>query len=210
MRRTDYETTDDREVQRLLAEAEHGFLGITTPDGWPSAIPVNFVYLKGQIYFHGATEGEKMASLGVDPRVTFTIVRDLSIVPSYFRHRRLACPATQYYQSVMIRGRARFVATVEEKARVLQALMEKLQPEGGYEPITARAPLYRKSLETTSVTAIEIVRVTGKFKLGQNLPRRKRRVVADRLEQRGEPVDIVTAELMRVRCVRTEPEKKER
>jgi len=197
MRQTVYQTHEKAEIDRLLAEEGHGFLGITTPDGWPSVVPVNFVHLDGRVYFHGASEGEKMDSLGADPRVTFTVVRDLSVVPSYYQHPKFACPATQYYQSVMIRGRARFVETAEEKARVLQALMEKLQPEGGYEPITAEAPRYRKSLATTAVTAIEIERITGKFKFGQNLPRRKQESVADRLEQRGCPIDLTTGAVMR-------------
>lgn len=197
MTQATYQGCGKAEIDRLLAEEGHGFLGITTPDGWPSVVPVNFVHLDGRIYFHGASEGEKMASLDADPRVTFTVVRDLSVVPSYYRDSRFACPATQYYQSVMIRGRARFVETAEEKARALQALMEKLQPEGGYEPITAAAPNYLKSLRMTAVTAIEIERITGKFKLGQNLPRRLRTSVADRLEQRGCPIDGATAELIR-------------
>jgi len=42
----------------------------------------------------------------------------------------------------------------------------------------------------------EIERITGKFKLGQNLPSRLRASVADKLEQRGHPIDRATAELM--------------
>ena len=190
-------TPGKTEIDRLLAEQGHGFLGITTPEGWPSVVPVNFVHLDGRIYFHGAAEGEKMTSLEAEPRVSFTVVRDLALVPSHYRHPQSACPATQYFQSVMIRGRVRFVEPAEEKAQALQALMEKLQPEGGYEPLTETTPRYRESLRTTAVTAIEIERVTGKFKLGQNLPPRLRASVADKLEQRGRPIDRATAALMR-------------
>jgi predicted FMN-binding regulatory protein PaiB len=118
-------------------------------------------------------------------------------VPSYFRDPRLACPATQYYKCVMIRGRARVVTDADEKARALQTMMEKLQPEGGHEPISADSPLYRKSLKTTAVVAIEVERMTGKFKFGQNLPKSKRDGVAERLEARGCPVDRATAAAIR-------------
>jgi nitroimidazol reductase NimA-like FMN-containing flavoprotein (pyridoxamine 5'-phosphate oxidase superfamily) len=197
MRRTDYEMAERDEMERLLAEADHGYLGIATPDGWPSVVPLNFVYVDGRVYFHGAGEGEKMESLAAGPRVTFTVAEGFSIVPSYFRDPRLACPATQYYKCVMLRGRARVVADAAEKARALQAMMEKLQPEGGHEPISADNPLYRKSLKTTAVVAIEVERMTGKFKFGQNLPKSKRDGVAERLEARGCPVDHATAAAIR-------------
>ena len=197
MRRADYEMAEREEMERLLATASHGFMGIVTPDGWPAVVPLNFVFTDGRIYFHGAGEGEKMAAIAREPRVTFTVAEGFAIVPSYFRDPRLACPATQYYKCVMIRGRARVVTDTDEKARALQAIMEKLQPEGGHEPITASSALYRKSLKTTAVVAIEVERMTGKFKFGQNLPASKRESVADQLEARGCPVDHRTVEAMR-------------
>jgi nitroimidazol reductase NimA-like FMN-containing flavoprotein (pyridoxamine 5'-phosphate oxidase superfamily) len=197
MRRADYEMTDRDEMERLLATADHGYMGVVTPDGWPAVVPLNFVYADGHVYFHGASEGEKMASLARESRVTFTVAEGFSIVPSYFRDPRLACPATQYYKCVMIRGRARAVDDEAEKARALQAMMEKLQPEGGHEPIAVGSALYRKSLRTTAVVAIEVERMTGKFKFGQNLPTSVRERVAGRLDERGCPVDHATADAMR-------------
>lgn len=197
VRRTDYEMTEREQMEKLLEEATHGFLGLTGPDGWPRVVPLNYVTLDGKLYFHGATEGEKMDSLAADDRVTFVVVEDFSLVPSYFRDPKFACPATQYYKAVAIRGRARIVEGADEKARALQALMEKLQPEGGYVPITASEPMYRKSLRTTAVVAIEIERMTAKFKFGQNLPASKREEVADQLTARGCPIDHRTVAEMR-------------
>jgi nitroimidazol reductase NimA-like FMN-containing flavoprotein (pyridoxamine 5'-phosphate oxidase superfamily) len=189
-------------MERVLMAAGHGFLGVTRPDGWPAVVPLNFVYTDGRVYYHGAREGEKMGSVQADDRVTFLVVEAFSLVPSYFRDPRLACPATQYYKSVVVRGRARVVHEPEEKARALQALMEKLQPEGGYQPISASDPLYRKSLATTAVVAIDVDEMTGKFKFGQNLSSAKREAVAGRLEARGGAGDRVTAEEMRRRARR--------
>jgi len=184
-------------MEDLLATADHGYLGLLTPDGWPMTVPLNFVYADGRIYFHGAGEGEKMSSLAESPRVTFTVAEGFSIVPSYFRDPRLACPATQYYRCVMIRGHARVVDDVAEKALALQSMMEKLQPEGGHEPIEVGNPIYRKSLKTTAVVAIEIERMTAKFKFGQNLPKSTRAQVAERLTARGCPVDHATVDAIR-------------
>lgn len=197
VRRTDYEMTERDQMDQLLREATHGYLGLTGPDGWPRVVPLNFVTLDGKLYFHGATEGEKMDSIAADDRVTFVVVEDFSLVPSYFRDPKFACPATQYYKAVAIRGRARVVEDVDEKAKALQALMEKLQPEGGYVPITAEDKLYRKSLRTTAVVAVEIERMTAKFKFGQNLPTAKREAVADQLSARGCPIDHRTVDEIR-------------
>ena len=197
MRRTDYEMSERVRMEQLLATATHGYLGTVRADGWPMVVPLNFVFADERIYFHGATEGEKMEAVARDDRVTFTVVEEFSLVPSHFRDPRYACPATQYYKAVMVRGRARVVEEAPEKARALQALMEKLQPEGGYVPITADEPLYRKSLRTTAVVAVEVEEMTGKFMFGQNLPTAKREEVATRLEARGCPIDHATVEAMR-------------
>ena len=200
MRRHEYAQQDPAEIERLFEEAEHGYLGVITTDGWPSVVPLNFVKIDKRIYLHGSARGEKMKAMAKNDRVTFTVVQDFSLIPSYFRDPKLACPATQYYRSAMVRGRARAVDCLEEKATALQALMDKLQPEGGFEPIKANAPLYRKSLETTSVTAVDIETLSAKFKFGQNPPSKKRRTIAEQLDQRGEPKDEETARVIRGTC----------
>lgn len=193
-------TDDAGRNEALLAEVGHGCLAAVGPEGWPILRPLNFVYLDGRIYFHGARKGEKMDVLSDNDRVAFVVVRDFAIIPSHFVDAQRACPATQYYEAVMIRGRARVVADREEKARVLQALMEKLQPEGGHMPITADEPLYAGSLKTTAVVAIEVEEMTGKFSLGQDrTPTRRKRVIRG-LEDRDGPLDGTTISAMRALC----------
>jgi len=197
VRRKDYEHTDRDTMLAFLDAAPHGFLSFVRSDGSPGLVAVNFARDAETIYFHGSPEGEKMRSLEHDPRVTFMVADGFSLVPSYFRDPERACPATQYYKSVVVHGAARIVATREEKALGLQAIMEKLQPEGGYRPITAGDRFYRKSMDTTAVVALPITEMTAKFKFGQNLPKRKRALVADQLIERGAGRDGETAEAMR-------------
>ena len=98
----------------------------------------------------------------------------------------------------MVRGRARIVEDPEEKAFALQALMAKLQPEGGHVPITADQPLYAAALrQGTAVVAIEIESMTGKFKVGQNLNGNRRESVEQGLQERGCPIDHETLEAMK-------------
>ena len=200
VRRQDYEQTDGEAILAFLDQATHGFLGFTRPDGSPGMVAVNFVRVEQTIYFHGAMEGEKMRSLEQDPRVVLMVADDFSLIPSFLRTGDLACPATQYYKAVVLRGRSRIVGTRAERAFALQALMEKLQPEGGYRPISADDRRYRKSLDTTAVVAVPMEEVTAKFKFGQNLPRRVRAKVASQLDAREGPRDAETVQTMKDIC----------
>lgn len=74
--------------------------------------------------------------------------------------------------------------------------MRKLQPEGGYEPISAESPLYRGALEGVTVLALTITTMTGKFKLGQRLSAEGRARVQAVLAGRGCPMDQRTLEEM--------------
>lgn len=193
VRRKDYEQGDRSAMLAFLDAMPHGYLAFVRLDGSPGLVAVNYSRSGGTIYFHGATEGEKMTALAADARVTFMVADGFSLVPSTWRDAELACPATQYYKAVVVHGRARIVETREEKAAALQSLMEKLQPEGGYRPITATDPKYTKSLDTTAVVAIPITDMTAKFKFGQNLPKRKRAAIAARLDERDADRDRETA-----------------
>jgi len=190
-------TTLREDERAVLSRATHGFLGLNGPRGWPLVRPLNFVLHEDRLYFHGDEEGEKMHALRADPRATFTAVCDYSLIPSYFVHPRNACPATQYYAAVLLTGRVREVSDPREKARALQALMEKLQPEGGHERIEADTALYRKAIQTTAVVALQIEDVQSKFNLGQDAAAAKRRKIEDGLERRGGETDRETLRQMR-------------
>ncbi|OUM95421.1 MAG: flavin-nucleotide-binding protein [Thermobacillus sp. ZCTH02-B1] len=196
MRREEFEVTDSGEIERFLAEASFGFLSVIRPDGRPGITPLNFVYTDGAFYFHGSRIGEKMDSIRQNPRVAFAVAREYAIIPSYFTDPELACPASAYFKSVVISGRIEVVEDVTEKAAALGALMRKLQPEGGYDPIRPDDPRYAPRLKGVAVLKLVPESVTAKFKFGQNLTDEKRAEIAGRLRERGLPLDAETTELM--------------
>jgi ribosomal protein S18 acetylase RimI-like enzyme len=118
-------------------------------------------------------------------------------IPSFFIDPERACPATTYYLSVQAHGRLEAVDDDELKARILQALMAKYQPEGGHVPITADHPLYRKAVAGVLVARVAIERIDGKAKLGQNRSRSELVRVLELLWQRGLPGDVRAIELVR-------------
>src|SRR5690606_17952242 len=112
----------------------------------------------------------------------------------------LACPATAYFKSVLFRGHAEPVDDLEEKARALEAMMRKLQPEGGYDPIRADDERYTGQLKAVAVVKLVPEDVSAKFKFGQNLQEEKRSAVMDGLAERGAPMDEETRRLMMQYC----------
>ena len=200
MRRQEFETTDPREVEQFLEEMSFGYLGTVRSDGSPSITPLNYVFRNGNVYFHGSRAGEKMASLSGESRVTFAVAKEYAIIPSHFTDPLMACPATAFFKSVLIDGTAETVSDLNEKAEALEALMRKLQPEGGYKPIDAEDRDYIPRLKGVAVVKIVPTRVTGKFKFGQNKREDELREVMDGLSKRNAPMDDETRELMLRYC----------
>ncbi|MFC5405534.1 pyridoxamine 5'-phosphate oxidase family protein [Cohnella soli] len=189
MRRKEFEVQEDELCASFLEEKYDGVLTFTGKDGWPKAVPLNYVFLAGSIYFHGSKQGEKMAGLAADPRAEFVVYQAHAFIPSYFSDPYLACPATVFFRSVRARGNVEQVTDAAEKAAALQALMNIMQPEGRHAPIDAADPKYAASLKGVSVMRLDPTELTGKFKFGQNLSDKRRDQVIARLNERGLPDD---------------------
>jgi uncharacterized protein len=157
MRVAKKEIHDQTIIEELLAGAPVGRLGTIGRDGYPMIKPLNFVHHHGRIYFHSAPEGEKVDAIRRDGRVCFEV--DLPI--AYVKSRGIPCKADYLFRSVIIRGRAHIVADREERVSALKALMQKYQPEGGYEGFP------EDNLALTAVVRIDIVEMTGKQDLGK-------------------------------------------
>jgi len=74
------------------------------------------------------------------------------------------------------------------------ALMEKLQPEGGYKPFSEES--YDKVLKATAVVKITPAHTRAKFKFGQHLSEERFEMIITHLQQRGTERDLETVELM--------------
>jgi len=193
VRRNELASADLDLFRHLADTCNVGYLSLVTAAGYPRSIALNFAAVGTTIYFHGALAGEKFELSQASPRAGFTIVKPYSFIPSYWASPRHACPATQFFKSIEIKGICSCVDGVEEKARALDALMSKHQPEGGFEPITPSASLYAKSLEGVGIFRVVPDSWSGKVKFGQNEPEKLRRIFVDKLRERGGPMDEETA-----------------
>lgn len=200
MRRKEFAVQDMQEIESFLAEMSFGFLGTVGADGLPHIKPLNFVYSRDAIYFHGSRIGQKIEDVKLGSKVTFCVAQEYALIPSYFTDPTFACPATAFFKSVTVTGTASIVDDMQEKAEALAAFMRKLQPEGGYAPIDPDNAEYVSRIRGVAVVRIDIEELSGKFKFGQNMKSGPFESVVEGLTERGYPMDAETVELMKKYC----------
>jgi len=179
----------------LLRRAPAVHLATTTPEGAPVLRALDAAVLDDGVYFHGARAGEKARCLGRPAVVSAEEV--VAHVPSWMVDPRWACPASTLYRSVQVHGTLAEVADLALKARALTALMERWQPEGRYEPMSADHPHYRGQLQGTLVLRVGYERVDGKDKLLQNRKPEEIVKILEGLWERGAPGDPAAIEAIR-------------
>ncbi len=182
-------------IQRILKTAPYASLALREKEG-VSVVPVSFAGDTKAIYFHGKKGGRKMEAIRQNPRIFVSIVELGSLIPSYFSSEEgLACPATQFFASLEIEGVARELHSPQEKARALEMLMQKYQPEGGYLPLTDESR-YANTLEATAVVEIAVEQIRPKVKYGQKLPAERWERICRFLAERKSPLDLETLRRM--------------
>ena len=197
---------DEETIQRILETAPYASLALRGKEG-VSVVPVSFAGDSEAIYFHGKRGGRKMEAIRHNPEVFVSIVELGSLIPSYFSSEEgLACPATQFFASLEIEGSAQELHSSNEKARALEKLMQKYQPEGNYLPLN-NEPRYAKALEATAVVEIVIEQIRPKVKYGQKLPAERWERIHRFLAERGTALDLAT--LRRMEHYRTKERNRE-
>ncbi len=146
MRRTRQELSR-AETEDILRRGSTGVLAVHGDDGYPYAVPLNYVYRDGMIYFHCAQAGHKYDALLRDDKVSFCVVDRDTVVPDEF---------ATYYKSAIAFGRARLLEG-EEAAHAVYALGYKYNPD----PDKVRSEL-AKDLPRAACFAIAIDHLTGK------------------------------------------------
>ena len=103
----------DEEAKRVLTEGQTLVLALHGDDGYPYAVPLNYVYHDGKVYVHCAKDGNKLDAVRCDTKATITVIERDDVVPE-----KLAT----YYRSVIAFGHARILEDDEEKRRAAEVL----------------------------------------------------------------------------------------
>lgn len=185
----------DTEARELLAAQSTFTLAGVAADGAPVLRTLHGVLVDDHLVFHSSPKGEKTSLLGQP--VVAACEELVATVPSTFFDPVKACPATTYYRSVQVHGVAQEITDPARKARALQALMEKLQPQGGHRAITHDDPMYRAQVGGLLVAGLPLTQLTGKAKLAQNRKPQDIPTLLEQLWRRGDPGDVRALELVR-------------
>ena len=189
-----FEIKDKTIIYNILDKAEYGTLALCV-ENKPYAVPLNFVRIEDDIYFHGALKNKKMKMLEQNPHVSFSVENYALIDSDFSTTEGVACPATQFFKSVSIDGVVSLVEHRDEKAKVFEALMQKLQPKGGYKPFSDKA--YDVAIKATAVVKLQVESLSCKFKFGQHLNEKRFKMIVSALLERGTQIDIKTVEIMK-------------
>ena len=118
MRRT-RQLLPENECTEILENGFSGVLAVSGDDGYPYAVPLNYVYTDGALYFHCALAGHKLDAIERCDKASFCVTGMAENVPEKF---------TAYYRSVIVFGRASVVKDASEKRRAIEKLAAKYSP----------------------------------------------------------------------------------
>ena len=153
MRRADREVTDRKQLEEILQACHAVHIGARDGEGM-FVVPMNYgFHLEGDrltLYVHSAQEGRKAAAFRAGGPVAFEMDgrHALHAAPT-------ACGHSYLYRSIMGSGAIREVTGREEKRSALNAIMEHMTGEGGWDMPDA-------ALDRTAVFAIQADQWTGK------------------------------------------------
>ena len=133
----------------IFSKGNHGTLAVNGDDGYPYAVPVNYVYDGGKIYIHSAKYGYKIDAVKRDDRVCFSAILNSKVQQDKF---------TAAFQSVIAFGKISFVEDEAEKKRILEQFIYKMSPEfveGGMKFVNA-------AIGKTALLCIDVEEIKGK------------------------------------------------
>lgn len=148
MRHNDKKIESESDIIEILRRGEICYLSMVD-EGKAYAVPLNFGYADGALYFHSAPEGRKIDVLKRDPEVCFTIIADYSIVRG-----EKACSWSAKYSCVIGTGKARILTDPEDKKKGLAILMGQYSDKD--------FNFTGVNLDRVTIIKVEIQEMTGK------------------------------------------------
>jgi len=179
-------------VIEFLNQESTGRIASIDKNGFPQIIPMNFVFLDDVIYMHSHIKGEKIDNIKRNSKAGFEVDKNLEFLPSYFSDPEDASLADTFYISVVIKGDAQIVEDRNEKVRALNGLMTKYQPEGRYQPLTSNMEV----IDHTVIIKVIPKEMNGKYKIGQNMSRKDKIDIANKILERNSKTAKETLEIM--------------
>ncbi len=148
MRRARQQLSQEQ-AREIMERGRTGVLALLGDQGYPYALPINYVWHEGRIYFHCAREGHKLDAIAACPKVSLCVVDRDQVQPEKF---------TTLYRSAIAFGRARRLEPGEASLQAIRLLNRKYAP--GLEAQGEAA--IEKSWAQLCLVEIQVEHLTGK------------------------------------------------
>ncbi|MBQ1501740.1 MAG: pyridoxamine 5'-phosphate oxidase family protein [Firmicutes bacterium] len=137
-------------AKAAFEQGHHGTLAVNGDDGYPYAVPVNYVYMDDKIYIHSAKVGYKIECIQKDSKVCFSAILDAQVVPKM---------VTARFTSVIAFGKASLVEDEDERYKVLKTFVDRLCGPGA---LTEGMTFLKKTISHTAIIRIDVEELKGK------------------------------------------------
>ena len=142
----------------VIERCTNGSLACMGDHDYPYSVPLSYVYYNDKIYFHSAKAGHKIDAITKNPKVSFSVIDEDTIVSGEY---------TTYFRSVIAFGKARILEG-DERLEAFKALVEKYSgnqaEEAKNKKITGCSQAYIIAIDIEHITgkeAIEYVNIQG-------------------------------------------------
>lgn len=142
---------EERDCIEILKKGQTGVLAVAGNDGYPYAVPLNYVYdeREKKIFFHSARSGHKLDAIRENEKVSFCVIGKDQLVPEEY---------TTYFSSVIVFGRARVLSDDSQKRRTLRLLADKYVGD----PLEKVDAEIDRFYDTVIMVEISVEHMTGK------------------------------------------------
>lgn len=138
------------ECEEILKCGIDGVLALSGDDGYPYALPINYFYNDGKIYFHCAKEGHKIDAVKNCSKASFCVVAKNDVVPLDY---------TTYFKSVIAFGNIKIMEDGPLKRKAIEDLAIRYTPDDTKENRDAMIDAYWQRL---CMLEFDITELTGK------------------------------------------------
>lgn len=154
MYKANRQMTNDEAV-KIFEQGNHGILAVNGDDGYPYAVPVNYIYENGKIYIHSAKYGYKIDMIKADNKVCFTAIINAEVIQNKF---------TAAYQSIVATGKIHIVEDDVERRSILEKYIYKMSPDF----IETGLKFVDAAIDKTELLCIDVEELKGKQNMGSS------------------------------------------
>ena len=185
------EPLSDAEWRAFLAD--HDFGELIAPGAGrelPVVVPAHFIYDGDKtVLLHLAKPNPVWQALAERPRALLSVFGAYTFIPGHWNQDDYGVP-TSYYAAVQLACDAEVIDEPAEVAAILERQLAHFQPEGKHAPVEPGENRYGKLLGSIRGIRLSVTDVRAKFKFGANRTVEHRRAVAEKLAERGRPLDL--------------------